>query len=262
MNSHEDLIKILKTEPQWLMINQSNWTFLPWALFNCFGTLEPEENETVKALKALLNENPKILVLSSNPKKLYTNNLLNLIIEGFQGREHDSIITNIIRLNNWSSDTDISIGRLRPIYGSLQEFIEHYNSILANFNPSHVIIDGKVVIDTEFDSKEKKTYDSNNIKDFYQAIKDQNGLHRVKKLITDQHFLAIPYDQISEGSFLYSYQLSSLTNFSCRVDLKINKENMAEATIEYSVPKNFLNNQHLGKFKVRCYHSGLLKLKC
>jgi hypothetical protein len=262
MNNHQQLTNILKIQPQWLMIKRAEWTYLPWALFNCFGSISSENDPTIKALQALLNEDPRILILSTNPKKYYTSNLLDLTIDGFQGKNSDEIIQQIKNLNNWNSQTETFIGRIRPMYGSMEEFFTHYQSILAHYNPSHVILDDKIIIDSEYDSMDKKVFTEQNIKDFYQRIKDLNGLSNIKKFISLETFLQIPSDQLEENNFLFYHKLSNFCDIQCSIELKFRRENRSDIEVNYLVlvGQSFWQTQGLGTFKAYCYHNGLLKL--
>jgi hypothetical protein len=256
----DDLKKILANTPQWLMITRSEWTFLPWALFNCFGALESETDPTLTALSDLLNEDPRILILTANPKKYYTNNAVDLSIESFHGRSSDTIIHKIQKENKWTTPTEIMISRVRPMYGSLQEFIDHYRSLLADYAPTHVILDDKISIDNEFSELEPKVYTEMEIKKFYEQLKDLNGLHYIQKFITHDHFLFIPSDQMDKDSFLFNYKLRALSDIQCSLEVKAHRDTRVDLEVEYSTSRGFMNSQRIGKFKVYAYHTGLLKL--
>lgn len=242
------------------MITRSDWTYLPWALFNCFGALESETDPTLNALSELLNEDPKILILTSNPKKYYTNNAVDLSIESFRGRSPDTIIHKIQVENKWTTPTEIMISRIRPMYGSLQEFLEHYRNLLADYAPSHVILDDKILIDNEFSNLEPKSYNLGEIKSFYEQLKDINGIHYIQKFITKDYFLSIPSDQMDKDSPLFPYKLTNQSDIVCRLETKAHRDNRVDLEVEYSVPRGFLNSSRIGKFKVYAYHTGLLKL--
>lgn len=242
------------------MITRSEWTFLPWALFNCFGAMESETDPTLTSLSSLLNEDPRILILTSNPKKYYTNNAVDLSIESFHGKSADTIIHKIQTENNWTTPTEIMISRIRPMYGSLQEFVDHYRNLLADYRPTHVILDDKISIDNEFSEVEPKVYSEQEIKKFYEQIKDLNGLQYIQKFITHDYFLFIPSEQIEKDSFLFHYKLRSISDIQCSLEVKAHRDNRVDLEVEYEVSVGFMNANRLGKFKVYCYHTGLLKL--
>lgn len=256
----KDLQNILQVTPQWLMIRQTEWTFLPWALFNCFGSLAPESDQTIQELKTLLNEDPRILVLSANPKKYYTQNILDLMIENFHGRQSDMIIEQIRALNNWQTPTEVYVGRIHAMYGSMREFIRHYQNLLGQYHPTHVIFDDKILIDAEFNGVEQHIFSMKDLTDFYQQIKETNGINNVQKFISHENFLLIPSDQLEESSRMYSYKLGKLSDIQCQLNIKTRRENRVDLDVNYMVNRGFLNTSNLGKFKVYCYHNGLLKL--
>lgn len=242
------------------MITRSEWTFLPWALFNCFGAMESETDPTLTSLSNLLNEDPRILILTSNPKKYYTNNALDLVIESFTGRGSETIIQKIQTENKWTTPTEVMISRIRPMYGSLQEFIDHYRNILANYAPTHVILDDKISVDNEFSELEPKVYTAQEIKAFYEQLKDLNGLHYIQKFITQDHFLFIPSPQMEKDSFLFNYKLRSMSDIQCSLAVKAHRDARVDLEVEYSTNNGFMNSNRIGKFKVYAYYTGLLKL--
>jgi hypothetical protein len=256
----DELKKILHITPQWLMITRSEWTFLPWALFNCFGALESETNPTLSSLSTLLNEDPKILILTSNPKKYYTNNAVDLSIESFHGKSSETILQKMQLENKWTTPSEIMVSRLRPMYGSLTEFIDHYRNLLANYAPSHVILDDKISIDNEFSQLEPKIYSEAEIKNFYEQIKDVNSLHGLQKFISHAHFLFIPSEQMAKDSFLVHYKLKSMSDIQCSLEVKAHRDTRVDLEVEYTTNHGFMNSNRIGKFKVYCYHTGLLKL--
>lgn len=260
MEKKEELINILKTSPQWIMLNQSSWFYMPWALFNCFCSIVDEDDPTKKQLQILLNEVPKILVISSNPKKLYTDNLLNTMVDGFEGKSSEHLMTYLKEQNKWETEADIALARMRPLYSSFDEFIIHFQEIILQYNPTHIIIDGQVNVDTDYNDS-GVIFDSQDLAKLYKDIQGLQGVHQIQKIITDQYFYKVPYNQVKKDAFFFSMRQQLNNAIVCNLKMIKGFENKGEFEVHYQSKLNsFLQSQSLiSKFKLTCYHSGRIK---
>lgn len=154
------------------------WIFLPIAL-----NLSKSENvDYVGNKKSLYEifEKQKILILTSNVKKIATNNCLNLMIDSFEGKEGD-IVDQIIKLNN--IQTEVKIERIQSMYGSLDEYFLDLKNKILKHQASVVIVESQVKILAEFSGIEHKA-SKDEVKDFYHNFKDLIEMHGLNKIIS------------------------------------------------------------------------------
>lgn len=258
MDKKEELINILKHSPQWIMVNQGMWSYLPWSLFNCFCSIIDELDPTKKQLQILLNDQPRILVLTASPKKMYTQSLLNMTIDGFEGRESDHIIFHLQNQNQWNSQYEVQIGRLNPVYGRFSDFIKHFEQLILQYNPSHVIFLEPLQFDTDLDES-PLVYKKEDIDELCRSIQELQSVHQIQKLITDQYFYKIPYNQVEKNDMFFHWKNKIPNTIFCDLKMTRGYSDKGEFEVTYRQGNIFTGRQQLVKLKVICYHNGKLR---
>lgn len=259
---HEELKELLKINQQWMFFSGNSWSYLPIALFNVYCSIEEENSEgSLKELKVLLNEVPRVLILSSNPRKFYTSNLLNFLIDGFVGREDYILPKEIQGINLWNNDSVIQIGRIHSAYGSVQSFIEHYQNIVLEYKPTHVIFMESVNLDCEIDDpNSNKVFSNNELKQMYDLVKEVQDRLGINKVFSPNHFFHIPYQQLNKKSFLVDLDYDVKNGIVC--SLSQTKSYVDKASFELAYSLNRGLNRKIKKFSIKlsCSHQGKLKL--
>lgn len=260
MINKPELINILQKSPQWIFLNYSSWSYLPWALFNCFCSIIDEKDPTKKELQILLNELPRILVLTANPKSLYTKNILSTLIKDFEGKESDHLLEHIQRANLWEKDSEIKIARMNPLYGSFSEFTSHFESLLMQYQPTHVIIKEPIKFDLDFSGREE-VIKINEIEEFYENISILQGVHQVDKLITESHLYDIPFNQLDKGVLFSSFSRTIPNSLNCQVKMTRGYQDKGEFEVSYETRQgSYQRMKVVNTFKITCYHNGRIKI--
>jgi len=171
----------------WTKIDCSEipWIFLPLALY-----LSSNENKEYFGNKKKLYEifeKEKILILTSNVKSFATNNCLNMMIDGFEGRDGD-IVRQIMELNN--IQTGLKVDRIQPMYGSLDEYFFDLKSKIIEHQASILIIESQVKIHAEFSGLDHRVKKSE-VLDFYNNFKDLIEMHGLTKIISKNRIFDI-----------------------------------------------------------------------
>lgn len=259
MEKKAELINILQSSPQWILVNQGMWSYFPWALFNCFCSIIDELDPTKKQLQVLLNDQPKILILTATPKKMYTKSLLNMTIDGFEGKESDSIVFHLQQQNQWTSEYEIQIGRLHPVYARFEDFIKHFEQLILQYNPTHVVFLEPVQFDTDLDDK-PHIYQKEDIEQLFKSIQELQSVHQIQKLITDQYFYKIPYNQVEKNEMFFHWKNKIPNSIFCDLKMVKGYSDKGEFEVSYRQGNLFSGRQQLVKFKFICYHNG--KIRC
>lgn len=260
---NDELIELLKTNPQWVFFSGTDsWAYLPIALFNVYCSIEEEGSEgALKELKILLNETPRVLILSSNPRQFYTSNLLNFLIKGFAGREDVNISKDIQIINQWNNDSVIQLCRIHPVYGSVHSFLAHYQEIILETNPTHIIFMESVNIDCEFeDSQSSKVFSNEELSEMYDLVRDVQDRLNISKVFSPNHFFHIPYHQLNKKSYLVDLVHDVNNGVKCSLVTTKSYYDKASFELSYSLNRSLNNGIKQFSIKLSCTHQGKLKL--